>query len=530
MSITTQGYKIGKQPIAQSFYIDEPSGIFCTKVDLYLKVADENAPIQIQIRPMINGFPSSSRILSGSVKSLPGSHFTGGANVSTDATVTATFELDEPVFLKGLTDFALVVIADSKDYEIFIAEINEFTVGSTEKRVNKQPILGSLFYSQNGSTFTPAQNQDLTFRIHKARFKNIPSTTAILRNAALPKQLLRPNPIKTIKNSTTVQVNHPNHGMQVGQRIVLEGVDAGGVGGILSSTLNKRYNIVAMDHTGYTFTADSAADSDAIGGGSLVKSTKNILYSTIFPNISALTTEANAIFPSIKTISGKSYAGDETAFQKETTFKTLKLLENTSLPSLSMIAHDSAETSELGSGIKSLDMQLSMPQIDSNIAPVIDLQRSSVILSSNIIDRQYDSSTSSPGSFNAPLNFTAETSARGGSSAAKHLTAPVTLVEEAVGLKILIGASVPTAADFEIYVRTADNEALKTQGFVLVPPENTLVKDDTGLIFNDYQFLHGGLGGDVPPFKKFQVKIVMRSIDQSKPTIFSDLRIIALSS
>ena len=527
MAITTQGYKIGKQPLAQSFYIDEPSGIFCTKVDLYLKVADESAPIQIQIRPMINGVPSSSRILSGSVKSLPGSTFSGGANVSTDASAAVSFELDEPVFLKGLTDFALVVIADSKDYEIFIAEINEFVVGSTEKRVNKQPILGSLFYTQNGRTFSPAQNQDLTFRIHKAKFKNVASTTAILRNAPLPKQLLRPNPIKTTKTSTTVQVNHPNHGMQVGQPIVLEGVDSAGVGGIFASTLNKRYNIVAMDHTGYTFTADSAADSDAIGGGSLVKATKNILYNTIFPNISTLATDANAVFPAIKTTSGKSYAGLETSFQKESTFKTVKLLENSNLTTLRMIAHDSAETSELGSGIKSLDMQLSLPQIDSNVAPVIDLQRSSVILSSNIIDKQASSITDN---FNVPLNFTAETSATGGSTAAKHLTAPVTLVEEAVGLKILIGASVPTAADFEVYVRTADNEALKTQDFVLISPENNLVKDNTGLVFNDFQFLYGGLGGDVSAFKKFQVKIVMRSTDQSKVPIFSDLRIIALSS
>ena len=62
MAVTSVGYKIGKQPIAQSFYISEPAGIYCTKVDLFFKSADENAPVQIEIRPMKNGFPSSSEV------------------------------------------------------------------------------------------------------------------------------------------------------------------------------------------------------------------------------------------------------------------------------------------------------------------------------------------------------------------------------------------------------------------------------------------------------------------------------------
>ena len=126
MALNSKGYKVGKQPIAQSFFISEPTGIYCTKFDLFLSKADENASIQIEVRPMINGFPSSSDVLPGSIKSLPGSTFTGGSNLSNDATVAVSFELDEPLFLKGQTDYALVVTADSKDYEIFIAQINDF--------------------------------------------------------------------------------------------------------------------------------------------------------------------------------------------------------------------------------------------------------------------------------------------------------------------------------------------------------------------------------------------------------------------
>ena len=42
-----------------------------------------------------------------------------------------------------------------------MAEIDEFVVGGTEKKINKQPLSGSLFLSSNNVTFTPSQNLDL---------------------------------------------------------------------------------------------------------------------------------------------------------------------------------------------------------------------------------------------------------------------------------------------------------------------------------------------------------------------------------
>ena len=527
MSVTSLGYKVGKQPIAQSFYVDEPNGIYCTKVDLFFKTADENAPVQVQIRPMVNGFPSSNTIIPGTIKTLPGSTFSSGASVSTDATVATTFLFDEPTFLKGLTDYALVVIADSKDYEIYIAEINEFVVGSTEKRVNKQPTLGSLFYSQNGKTFTASQNQDLAFKIHKAKFKHTTGTIA-LHNAAVPKKLLKNNPIKVTGGSQTVKVTHPNHGMQVGQPIVLSGVDSAGVGGIFASTLNKRHTITAMDHTGFTFTADSAADSDAFGGGALVQSTKNIVYNTIYPSIASISPVGQRFDAKIKTTTAKSYAGSETAFQKQSSFRSVEINENNINTAISLIAHDSAETSELGAGVKSLDFHIDISNADSNVAPMLDLQRSSVGLISNIIDKQASSVTAG---FNVPLEFVDETSSRGGSIAAKHLTRQIILAEPAVGLKILLAANRPSSADFQVYFRTADADTtLVTQDFQLATQETNIPSDENPNVFREYSYLIGGQGGDLQEFSKFQLKIVFRSTNQALVPSISSLRAIALST
>lgn len=527
MSVTSTGYRVGKQPIAQSFYIDDPAGIYCTKVDLFFKAADENAPIQVQIRPMVNGFPSSNTIIPGTIKSLAGSTFSGGASISADATTATTFEFDEPTYLKGLNEYALVVIADSKDYEIYIAEINDFVVGSTEKRVNKQPVLGSLFYSQNGSTFTPSQNQDLTFKIYQAKFKHSTATIA-LHNAPVPKQLLNPNPLKTISTSQTVRVTHANHGMQVGQPITLSGVDSAGVGGISASTLNQRHTITAIDHTGYTFTLDSAADSDAFGGGTTIQSTKNILYNNIYPSIAALIPTGQQFNASVKTTTGKSYAGIETAFQKQPSFESVQINENNSKSTLMMIAHDSAETSDIGAGIKSLDFNISIVNADSNMAPMLDLQRTSVGLISNIIDKQNETILDN---HNVPLAYVDETSARGGSSAAKHLTKTIVLNEEAVGLKVLLSANRPSTADFQVYFRTADADtSIVTQNFILASQETVIPTDENPSIFREYTYLIGGQGGDIAAFTKFQLKIVFRSTNQALVPSISSLRAIALSA
>ena len=191
---------------------------------------------------------------------------------------------------------------------------------------------------------------------------------------------------------------------------------------------------------------------------------------------------------------------------------------------------DSAETAELGAGVKSLDVRLKFNTLDSNVSPMIDLQRTSASLIDNIIDRQYDSSTSSPGSFNAPLSFINETSPRGGSAAAKHLTKVVTLDDDAVGLKVLLSANRPNAADFQLYFRTATaDEVLEDKSFTLQAPETTIQSDENPNIFREYRYLIGGQNGVLPAFTKFQLKIVFRSTNSALVPRISDLRIIALS-
>ena len=118
MAVTSTGYQLNKQPIAQSFFIDEPNGIYATKVDLFFAAKDATLPVQIQLRPIVNGLPSDTEIIPGSQVVV------AAASVNIDTSgpeLNATsFTFQEPIFLKGEEDYALVVTADSKDYKIFV--------------------------------------------------------------------------------------------------------------------------------------------------------------------------------------------------------------------------------------------------------------------------------------------------------------------------------------------------------------------------------------------------------------------------
>ena len=319
---------------------------------------------------------------------------------------------------------------------------------------------------------------------------------------------------------------HINSGLQVGNAIQVSGVDAS-VGGISAGSINGRRTITKVDFTGYTFEADSAADSDAIGGGANVLATKNIPFSLIYPNSATIVPRATSLGAGIKTTTGKSYAGTETSFQKSPSFNGIKLNQNNIALEPYIVAFDSAETAELGSGVKSFDMRMLLASNDSNVSPMIDLQRTSVTLVDNLIDKQDPASSTG---FNIPINFVNETSATGGSSAAKHLTRIVTLDTDAVGLKVLLSANRPNGTDFQLFFRTGTaDEVINEKSFTLQEPETTLPTDENPNTFREYRYLIGGQNGVLPSFTKFQVKIVFRSTNSASVPRITDLRIIALS-
>lgn len=165
-------YVPGTDPIAQSFYIDvttHPNGVFLSSVDLYFKNKG-SLPLEVQIRPIVNGYPSSSQIIPGAVAVISPEEVNVSDLPSVNDTATRTrITFASPVYLNSGFEYALVVATDDYAYDYYCAELGKTAVGS-DSIISKQPHIGSLFKSQNGRTWNALQDEDLMFVLNKCTF------------------------------------------------------------------------------------------------------------------------------------------------------------------------------------------------------------------------------------------------------------------------------------------------------------------------------------------------------------------------
>jgi hypothetical protein len=185
-------------PVAQTFFTPksdngkEDYGVFITSVDLFFKTKpsgtnDPKLPVTVKIVETENGYPTA-KIIAESTVSYTDVKTTDGAttfpSVSNSSTYTK-FSFRDPVYLNPASEYAIVVYSDSPSYEVWISELGQSIVGdANQRRVSEQPYIGSFFRSQNASTWTPYQNQDLMFRINKAKFST--SSTTLNFNVEKP--------------------------------------------------------------------------------------------------------------------------------------------------------------------------------------------------------------------------------------------------------------------------------------------------------------------------------------------------------
>ena len=158
-------------PLAQTFEVNDPNGVYLTQCDIFFKSKDtNNIPVSLQIRQVQAGIPSpivlpfSEKILSPSLVS-----------VSDDASIATPFVFDSPVYLEGGKTYAIVITSPSDLYSVWISRITESDVSSSSV-VSQQPALGALYKSQNGGTWQPSPLDDLKFTLYRANFTLNPAT------------------------------------------------------------------------------------------------------------------------------------------------------------------------------------------------------------------------------------------------------------------------------------------------------------------------------------------------------------------
>lgn len=517
-----------RDPVAQTFSVDDQNGVFITKVRVFFKTKDtEGLPIHCELRPNLQGAPSSSHIIARTTLSAADVNIVPEDTIESMQDNGTDFIFDEPVYLSGQAGYSVVLRSDSMLYKVYISETEQFVLGSTERRVAKQPYLGSLFVSQNSQIWEPSQKQDLAMTLYRCHFET--SGNAILENSVAPPRNLQRNPLVVESGSSIVTVVCRGHGLRPNDKVRIGGlVQDYADFGISLSSIRGVHTVVAVDGTAFTIDCgDTATKSGRFGGGRVV-TFPNVMFDTIRPQIQNLQPETTNITFAAKFTKNSSLVDPNSTsrYNRDSKFSIISNFKNNYLDVPHAMFNIWNERN-YNSGRKSARIQCTLTTTDPLVSPVIDMQRAGMICVGNLIDNQAESATSG---YNVPIKYADETDPVFGTSLAKHLTTPVTLDESATGLKILLAANRPPEATFEVYYRVVDgSKVLQAQNWVLATSENSPPPDTNKNSFREYRYLIGGQNGALDPFISFQVKIVMKSTNQAKVPVFRDLRVIALA-
>jgi len=277
-----------RDPLAQSFLVESSGGMFMSSVDVYFATKDDTMPVSVEIRTMHNGYPANMVVPFSTVTKNP-----ADVNTSTDGSSATTFTFESPVYLDDGVEYCFVVYTNSSKYECYVSRMGEKDL-ATGQTIAEQPYAGSLFKSQNNSTWTAEQTDDLKFHLKRCSFDTTKIPLVSFDNAALPAQTLQENPIQTFSGQDYVKVYSYTHGMyHLQSNTTIAGVTGDATGSVLTMTATNSggtpadgvYNVAVTGGSGSGMTVEITVTSS---GSSIVTKITN-------PGSGYKTSDTNAV-------------------------------------------------------------------------------------------------------------------------------------------------------------------------------------------------------------------------------------------
>ncbi len=361
-------------PLAQSFFIDRP--LYLSKVDLFFYAKDSVIPMKIQIRKMINGSPGPFVVPFSETLVYPSS-----INISDDGSTATTISFDSPIFLDS-GEYALVLMAESINYRVWISQIGEADI-LTDSIISEQPYIGVLFKSQNASTWSPDQYQDLKFTLYRAVFDTaVTSTIEFVANTETSfygSVKLDNDPLEVSPNTNIMRVYHPQHGQTTGSKIRLTGFPAPNTFGVLANSNffgipvseleNVPLTVGDVTLNNYTITLPNTVNGNVSSttrtGGFSMSVTEDVVYHTYYPVFSTITPNGTVLDHKIKTT--------DTAYTVDTSYTAINV-EDFDFDSTRVLA--SAVNREVSMSNGSSFMHLvEMSTTNDYLTPIIDTKR-----------------------------------------------------------------------------------------------------------------------------------------------------------
>lgn len=573
-------------PLAETILIEEDGGAYITSVDLFFSTKDEGIPVTLQLRETVNGYPGQ-KILPFGEKTL----YPNQVQISDDGSLPTNFRFDCPVYVQDSTEYCIVVLADTQGYRCHVSRLGEEALDGSGI-ISEQPYAGVFFKSQNASTWTADQMEDLKFKVYRAKFDNSKKSTLYFANEDYDslgseenRILLGTDSMELTANSHIVTFHaidhgcigtdfHENHNyVQItgfkdnalfggtDSTNSLSGAQLNGIHKVLSTTLdsfsidmrNVKYNETTIDFNNKTYSAATGTNvMPATSGrfspvgvdGFLPYLNSNIKYDLMMPIVQNVQLPGTNIQYKFKSISGASQDGDQIAGVKDSNWSTMVPNSNITFNAPRMISSRFNEQQfNSGNAInkKSLVYEIDMYSESDNLSPQVDTQRCSAILVSNRTNSpqwtsdvdangiQTDTNLASGNIGHVYTGFVSELESTGGSVDATYITREIQLAQPSKSMKIVITANRPADTDIDLYYKTKSSDSLEYRKLPYTFIERP---DGYGIPANsisDFREFEYDIR-DIEEFVGFGVKIVLRSKNSSIVPRVSDLRIVALAT
>lgn len=164
----TRRWQEGGDPLAQTFIVRPAQALganmsMISSVDVYFKSKSTSVGVTLELREVVNGYPSSATLPFGTKHLRPSQ-----INTSDNGSVVTSFEFKNPVKLNTNKEYCFVIIPDanSPDFLVFTSKVggNDLTTGAS---ITNDWGDGVLFTSTNDSAWKSYQDEDVKFTLKR---------------------------------------------------------------------------------------------------------------------------------------------------------------------------------------------------------------------------------------------------------------------------------------------------------------------------------------------------------------------------
>lgn len=149
-------------PLAQSFIFKESQ--FLTGIDLFFKYksSNPNGKVFVNIREMVNGYPSDVILHQQIVK-------TSDVNIGGNYPATH-IEFDYPVYIEGKKEYAFTIGCNIDGFHVLYAKMGNRDIITGNAVIFQPSPSGVMFVSSNNNTWSPIQDADIKYVLYRADF------------------------------------------------------------------------------------------------------------------------------------------------------------------------------------------------------------------------------------------------------------------------------------------------------------------------------------------------------------------------